>query len=82
MLSNWLANRALNAEHWAMERHYLARSTLARGATLRLAEFAEDVRLWVDHHGDWRELRRVRRASRDRAKRTEQPPSFTIMEGV
>ncbi len=56
MLSNWLANRALDVECRAIKRHRNTRS----GASLWLAETAEDVRLWIDRAGDWRELRAKR----------------------
>jgi hypothetical protein len=79
MLSSWLANRMLDAEHAALVRHNDATTRRGREAWLRAAEFAEDVRLWIDRHGTWRGLRRARAVTRDRRRRQGSPRVHTLL---
>jgi hypothetical protein len=67
LFANWCADRALDVERVALELHHNSRRPLSAEFWLRVAENAEDVRLWIDRHGGgWRDLRRARETARAR----------------
>lgn len=79
MLADWLADRALDVERAAIRLNAASRDPTAAELWLRLAETAEDWRLWVDGLGAWRDLRRARRSRRRPRKDSNQGPS-TVTE--
>lgn len=69
MLSNYLANRALDRVHYWLGREKGARAAgnfAAADRCLDRADLHDAIRLWIDRQGTWREIRARQKAERRR----------------
>lgn len=82
MLSNLLANYALDRAREWMNRYRNAGDIDACLRALRKAENWDDARMWIDGVDTWRSLRAKRRASRERHDRQALPFVVIDVEGL